>query len=222
MSEQQFGDFLYRGQAIDYPLQTSFHRTERKILHRYLNEDLPALHRATTAVTSHVFDMDNATQTGAFINLAQHHGYPTPLLDWTKSPFVASWFALNGWLHERKEKRRETVRIFALDRKAFSLLSSYQTLTLAPPHVSILEALAIENNRAIPQQGVLTLTNVQDMEAHLMLLEEQNDMKLLTAYDLPVSEIDVALNDLSLMGITRSTLFPGLESICADLRERMF
>lgn len=90
------------------------------------------------------------------------------------------------------------------------------------PHISVLETLSIENDRAIPQQGILTLTNVHNVESHIANLERNSGVDLLTAYDLPVSDANTALNDLAMMGITRSTMFPNVESICADLKERLF
>ena len=223
ISELDFGDFVFRGQSVLYPLQTTFHRTKRKNLHLYLQDDIPKLHRSITGQTSHFFDLNDPSQNGAFLNLAQHHGFPTPLLDWTYSPFVAAWFAYHDAVASGDDKETDkNIRVFQLNKKRFSRVSQFQNLTFSPPHFSILEALAIDNNRAIPQQGLLTLTNVQDIEAYILKLEHQNDDEYLSAYDLPASEAKKALNDLAMMGITRSTLFPGIESTCADMKQRLF
>ena len=216
----RFGDRIFRGQGDVWPLQTSFHRTRRKDLHRYLLEDIPKLHHAVTSRIDHLFDLHKPVELGAFLNLLQHHGYPTPLLDWTYSPFVAAWFAYSDSLVQRE--RPEMVRIFSMSKGELQKFNQFQTLTLAPPHISLLEALAIKNDRAGPQQGVLTLTNLANIERHIASLEESGDVKILTAYDLPAHEAEAALNDLALMGITRSTMFPGMDSICRDFRDSLF
>lgn len=223
VAEFQFGDNVFRGQRAPYPLQTSFHRTNRKILYEYLREDVPALHRSLTGATNHIFDLERPQQFGAFLNLAQHHGFPTPLLDWSYSPFVAAWFAFREVIDRNEdEKDDEFIRVFRLNKKIFSKLPQFQTLTFAPPHLSILEALAIENTRAVPQQGLLTLTNIHDIEGHLLELEKETGESFLVAYDLPKTDARRALNELAMMGITRSTMFPSIESICLDARGRMF
>jgi hypothetical protein len=219
-SALNFRDYIFRGQSHPYPLQTTFHRSKRKVLPRYLNSDIQLLYRSVTGRVRHLFNLDRPDELGALLNLAQHHGFPTPLLDWTYSPFVAAWFAFQKSKIDRKGG--DKVRIFSLNRKLFSQIPQFQSLTFSIPHVSILETLAIDNDRAIPQQGLLMLTNVQDIESHMRRLETQIGHNLLTAFDLPVEDADVALNDLAMMGITRSTLMPGLESICLDLRDRLF
>lgn len=220
VSKLSFRDYIFRGQAHPFPLQTTFHRTSRKVLPSYLRNDIHELHRSITGRIRHVFDLDRPAELGAMLNLAQHHGFPTPLLDWTYSPFVAAWFAFERASEDRKAS--EKVRILSIDRVAFLGLSQYQTLTFTLPHISILEALAIENDRAVPQQGLLMLTNLQDVESHIADLERDLETKLLTAFDLPVEDRSDALNDLAMMGITRSTLMPGIESICLDLKDRLF
>ncbi len=223
-STLKFRDFIFRGQSRDYPLQTAFHRTRRKSLQYFLNNDVRELHRAITGISNYIFDLSKPDDLGAFLSLAQHHGYPTPLLDWTYSPFVAAWFAYEGVLNDRKRKNRreEKVRIYSLDRMLMSKFTQFQHITNIVPHTSILETLSIENRRAIPQQGVLMLTNVQDVEQHLFDLGSPHGISFLRAFDLPVSDVEDALNDLAMMGITRSTMLPGIDSICFDLRQRLF
>jgi hypothetical protein len=81
------------------------------------------------------------------------------------------------------------------------------------------DALPIENERAVPQQGVLALTNLEDVEWHISKEEARIGKRFLTAYDLPTAE---ALRDLRLMGITDSTMFPSVETTCAEQKSRNF
>ena len=66
------------------------------------------------------------------------------------------------------------------------------------------------------------LTNLQDVEDHLFNLGGHGDSEMLVAYDLYASDADEALNDLAMMGITHSTMMPGIDSICRDLKQRLF
>jgi len=216
--------FLFRGQDGAWRLRTSYHRRGRADLIRFLNEDIKTLHSYLMLRTKHFFKLDIPDELGAFFNLAQHHGYPTPLLDWTYSPYVAAFFA---YRHVKKENARkatadETVRIHILDQMQWKRDNAQILLLLFPGiNLSIGEFIAIENERMIPQQAVSTLSNVDDIESYIRS-RESDDKKYLSAIDLPVAERDGVMEDLSYMGITAGSLFPGLDGTCEELRERNF
>lgn len=44
VSELNFRDFIFRGQSHPFPLQTTFHRSKRKVLPVYLNTDIQLLY----------------------------------------------------------------------------------------------------------------------------------------------------------------------------------
>jgi len=216
--------YLFRGQNQPWRLRTSFHRSGRADLGRFLNEDVPALYKHLSARTKHVFNLNNPDENGAFFNLIQHHGYPTPLLDWTYSPYVATFFAYRRITNEKAASAGADakVRIHVFDQENWKKDLNQILFLVAPRlHVSIGEFLAIENERMIPQQAASTITNVDDIEAYIRSVEE-NGKTYLWAIDLPVADRRQVVRDLGYMGITAGSLFPGLDGACEELTERNF
>ena len=212
--------YIFRGQDVTKRLRSAFHRSRRKDLIRFIERDIPSAHHVLTAHTKHLFNLTDPLQNGAFWNLIQHHGYPTPLLDWTNSPFVAAFFA---YRFNRTPIEGDKIRIFVFDRAAWlSEFIQLQSVAMVWPHFSILQALTIENTRALPQQALSSVTNIDDIETYIRARESDKGRRFLEVIDLPRSERRPVMQELSLMGITAGSLFPGLDGACEELRGRFF
>ena len=115
------------------------------------------------------------------------------------------------------------VRIFIFDRKSWA--ADFPQFTLLSPHglhFSLIQFLAVENPRLVPQQSISTITNLDDIETYLRRAEQLSGKKYLRIADLPVRERPEVMRDLSVMGITAGSMLPGFDGDCEELRERMF
>ncbi len=216
--------FVFRGQErAQWRLRTSFHRSKRCILERFMLDDVATLQRVFSSLSSYRYNINDPHDYGAFLSLAQHHGYPTPLLDWTWSPYVAAFFAYRNLGNGRSVKRSDKVRILKFPAYHWNIqILQIRGLFPYPPHVSLLEPLALGNARAIPQQAIAMATNVDDIETYLSQFDARLGMPALEAIDLPASARHEVMCDLGMMGITSASLFPGLDGACEALRERNF
>ncbi len=217
---------LFRGQKEPWRLRTAFHRTGRADLIRFVKEDVQLLHRYLSVRTRHIFDLANPDENGAFFSLVQHHGYPTPLLDWTYSPYVAAFFAYREVSRSEAAQADPSrrVRILVLDERWRTEINQVHYADRPFRHFSIAEFIAIENERVIPQQSVSAITNVDDIETYIRQQEIDvgHDQPYLTAIDLPASERIEVFCELGYMGVTAGSLFPGLDGACEELKERNF
>ncbi len=214
-------DMIFRGQRnTGYRLRTTFHRIGRNDIIRYAQKDVGTLAHYINSISNYKYDLDKKDDYYALLNLAQHHGFPTPLLDWTESPYVAAYFA---YKNVDKRERNGQVRVFVFNASAWRNRCRQVVTLLDPiPSISIWLLPAINNNRAIPQQSVSTLSNVDDMEGFIDMYETLFKEKYLTRVDLPVNDRNRAMKELQRMGITAASLFPGFDGICDYLRERFF
>jgi hypothetical protein len=181
------GAIIYRGQRLSsWGLVSSVHRTAlvRSIpqLKGYADYMLPQVHDALEAWIGRSWNLKDSLGLAEFLAFLQHNGFPTPLLDWTYSPYIAAYFAFEGVNHFKPQQ--EDVAIFAFNHKAWS--STFrQVYDFADftPHVSILRPRQVGNHKLAVQQGCFTVANVLDIEEHIHL-NETEALTFLTKYEL--------------------------------------
>ena len=178
-----------------------------------------ALQRPIEAFLGKAIDLSNSINNGYFLNLAQHHGYPTPLLDWTKSPFVAAFFAFRK---RRFGSGDDPVRIFVFDQAVWPSGPGTNQFTDCGARLEALELAARDNVRVSPQQSVNMFSNLVDIETYLKEWEDKHQKRVLWRIDIPVSEREQAMKELRVMGITSASLFPGLVGICESFTDISF
>lgn len=215
---------LFRGQRAPWRLRTAYHRTGRANLYRFMAQDVRVLHKHLSGQTKRLFNLSVPDESGSFFNLLQHHGYPTPLLDWSYSPYVAAFFAYRGVTNTNSAAAgaNDKVRIHIFDQGTWQKdWEQLHNVLVTKQNFSVEDFLSLENARMIPQQSVSTLTNVDDVESYIKT-KESNGKNYLWAIDLPVNERNKVMKELTYMGITAGSMFPGLDGACEELKERNF
>ncbi len=168
--------------------------------------------------------------------IAEHHGLPTRLLDWTHSPLVAAHFAtlaskegmdrtvwkLNWKAVHKKFGLRDLV--FLVDDldallKERGLPSAWEFLNKPPADkqfVCVLEPPAVTQRLAV-QSGVFTLCATKDQSLD-QILEENGLSEAVTQFVIPAVKTDYVRDQLDLCTLDERRLFPGLDGIAAELR----
>jgi hypothetical protein len=231
MSWKEFKDYLdpdawreryiWRGQEdSDWLLRSSFHRY-RAGLAEYVRLFLNRLHPTIASITKDKFDLSNDADQIAFLSLIQHHGYPTPFLDWSLSPYVAAFFAFRNSKAVSSDSKYARIFRFAFNEWA-QLFDDPFELTFGPRQITMLKTIPIHNPRLAPQQAISVFANVADVESFVKCREKQYSKDFLSVIELPWSERPMIMKDLRSMGITAASLFPGLDGTCEAFKEEYF
>lgn len=156
--------------------------------------------------------------------MMQHHGAPTRLLDFTKSPYVAAFFAL--------EDATGDAAVYALNTPALWTATPGFDRTLTRDHIDprrpghyaryfVRNRLPVlwfgepseMDRRLVAQSGLFVVPGVLDQPIDRILQQYGDDDELIVKYVLPLEMRARAMNALYRMNVTNASLFPDLEGL---------
>ena len=229
--------FWFRGQRnATWPLQPGFARMLEKV-ELETDEIVDLEHDALREFQSkaHLFVdpslLNKVKTTPCWWSVMQHHGAPTRLLDWSTSPYVAAYFAVNQ--HETGEDG--ALWCFCANAlqnqftQAHDPLPAFEDPTAPQAYDQKLEELQTTDavlpisfnyatsERVVAQQGKFTMAFAPLMN-HCARIERL-EKKFLKKIIIPGSckrEILLRLRDIN---ITAASLFPGVDGLGRSIQE---
>lgn len=141
--------------------------------------------------------------------LGQHFGLATPLLDWTKSPFAAAFFAF-----EDEDDATDTRVVYGLHRPAVDRVRRVleESGDVDIPVVEILLPLMDENARLVSQGGMFTKApEGMTIEEWVTRSFPDHESSVLVRIEIPDVLRETVLKSLNRMNINTLSLFPDLD-----------
>lgn len=223
---QVISNSLFRGQSnSNWGLETTLERyTEKEYSVPMYNTTLWAIAPAISAFTDKEWPIDpdevlskdsfHTPPSYEFMAYARHHGFPSPLLDWSQSLYVSLFFAY------KEAKPNQDVAIYAYVESLHSGKSGWA----GAPQICELGPYVKTHKRHFAQQGQYTIAvkekgNTWVYCSHKDAFEESKgrDQDLLYKFSLPGNLKDEILAKLNEMNINAFTLYASEESLMETL-----
>lgn len=214
-SEHQ--DFLFRGQAADYPLVPKLLRLRPKgELLKIEKQLLDEFKRANFLLIKE----HEAMNDWDYLTLGQHYGLPTRLLDWSNNALTALWFAIEQYKKEVTQAPFAVIWILTVTEAHY--LDSEENADPFGIKETKLFRPRIIKQRINNQSGIFTVQSTASIQQYLSLQEEEHFAPRLLKIKIPGSHQEAIRNELHTLGVNAFSIFPELEGLCSFLEWKFF
>jgi len=146
--------------------------------------------------------------------LAQHHGLPTRLLDWTYNPLVALWFAVFD------VSINENAVVWILNADTDDFRQDTETIQPLSNKVTKIYRPKIISRRISSQDGVFSVHKLNSDNKFIAFNKNKNYKDKLTKIIIEPKHFTHIKKGLNLLGINNSTIFPDIDGLCKHLEYR--
>ncbi len=151
--------------------------------------------------------------------VAQHHGLPTRLLDWSHNPYIGLWFAL-----EKAHINGSKPEVWALKpEKEDIILSNEDTRPYSGTRTKVFNT-SFSIPRVKAQMGCFTLfKHVKNSATGFVPLEKNQRLrKRLARVRIAEYAVNSITKQLQDMGYKKSTMFPNIDDVAKSIRSEVF
>ena len=205
-------DLLFRGQSVDEPLLPKIARLKLRGEVSQIENLILEEFRRTGLHLAERWPNDSWD----LIALAQHHGLPTRLLDWTYSALIALWFAVK----DVPSKKESNGVVWIMTPEVSDFKADTEDTTPQDNKKTRIYRPAIISKRISSQSGVFTVHKINS-DGKFINLERNAEFscKLLKTI-IPSRSFPSIRHRLNMLGVNSSTAFPDLDGLCAHLQWR--
>jgi FRG domain len=209
-------DFIFRGQPVDEPLRPKLAR--KNLRGKLLNIERLILSEFERA--SPPFEEFKPENEWDRLALAQHHGLPTRLLDWTYSALAALWFTVkDSPIKDEQNKPRNGV-VWILKSQTDDFINFPTPKTPFNGKRTRIFRPKIIARRIAVQAGLFTVHMVLSERRIIPLEHNRFFSKKLVKIIVPARAFAQLRKQLNACGINYSSMFPDLDGLCDHLTWR--
>ncbi|MEI6946868.1 FRG domain-containing protein [Paraflavisolibacter sp. H34] len=232
-------NWAYRGQGnAHWVLNNAIERTDFIKLYKGIETEF--LHEFQRGARNYLNKEDLPGHIIEWLALMQHHGAPTRLLDFTKSPFIASFFAFE----QCNPRPDHDIAVWAINVNYLKLRATEELSSIFPEELKFTKNLINErlfekifndnnqplvfpvqpfrmNRRYSLQQSIFVSTGIssEPFMDQLLFIGDQAEQAIIKI-EMPSLLQKSVLRDLQRMNLNRASLFPDLDGYAAALKLR--
>jgi hypothetical protein len=232
-------NWVFRGQSdAHWGLQNAIERTEFITFYKGIEKDF--LFEFQRGARNYLNKDETPEHLIEWLALMQHHGAPTRLLDFSKSPYIGAYFAYEeGEFYNGEDVSIWAINVHYLKLKAIEVLKNTLENELSENqnliNENIFEKIFFNNNirlvfpaepfrmnrRYSLQQSIFISTGISE-EPFMKQLDFLKDdiQKMVVKIVVPAKFQKEVLRDLQRMNLHRASLFPDLDGYAASMRLR--